>query len=350
MTPTPTPSTPPIGDEALLAAARGGDEQAFGRLVEPYRGELQAHCYRMLGALQDSEDALQDSLLRAWRGLPGFERRSSLRSWLYSVATNSCIDLMGRRPKRVLPFEHGPPGDPRDELAAPITEPVWLEPYPDELLDAGEPVVGPAGRYELRESVELAFGAALQHLPARQRAVLILRDALGFSAKEVAEALETTVGSVTSALQRARASIEDRLPAESQQANLRSIGDNKARALVEGYVAAWEAADVDGVVALLTEDVALEMPPIPTWYRGREDAAEFFGSELFSGDHRDIRLLPTRANGQLAFGAYNKEPGADHYTPMNLHVLQLRGDRIAEIYAFLTADMHARFGLPERLD
>ena len=184
-----TQSSAPAAQQTLLVAARGRDEQAFADLVAPYRSELQAHCYRMLGSLQDAEDALQDAMLRAWRGLSKFEGRSSLRSWLYRVATNSCIDLMGRRPKKMLPFEQGAPGVPSDGVADAITEPVWLEPYPDELLDAGNSIVGPAARYELRESVELAFGAALQHLPARQRAVLILRDALGFSAKEVALSL-----------------------------------------------------------------------------------------------------------------------------------------------------------------
>jgi len=333
----------------LLTAARGGDEDAFRELVAPYRGELHAHCYRMLGSVQDAEDALQDALLRAWRGLDGFEERSSLRSWLYRVTTNSAIDLLNRRPKRVLPFEHGPAWDPSDPMGEAITEPVWLEPYPDELLDTGQPIVGPAARYELRESVELAFGAALQHLPARQRAVLILRDALGFSAKEVAQALDTTVASVTSALQRARSSIQERLPDESQQATMRRLGDPAIRNLINAYVSAWEAGDVDGIVQLLTDDIRIEMPPIPTWYHGREAAARFLAEIAFTGDGRSVKLIPTWASGQIAFGSYRVEPGATDFTPYVLQVLRLRGDEISEIHGFLEED-HTAYGLPARLN
>jgi len=211
MTTDPVPGTSTAhttraaSEQDLLSAARGGDRGAFGRLVEPYRGELQAHSYRMLGSYADAEDALQEALLRAWRGLPRFEGRSSLRSWLYRIATNSCLRAIEQRPRRVLPIDYAPAADPHDGLADPVTEPIWLEPYPD--TDLGlEGAVGPDARYEEREGVELAFIAALQHLPARQRAVLILRDVLGFSARETAEALETTAVSVDSALQRAQTS------------------------------------------------------------------------------------------------------------------------------------------------
>src|SRR5690348_5769983 len=204
--------------DELLDAARGGDEDAYRALVEPLRAELHAHCYRMLGSVHDAEDALQDALLRAWRGLPRFEGRSSVRSWLYRIATNSCLDLIARRPKRVLPIDYGPPTDPHAGPGEPIVESVWIEPYPDERLGIEDGFAAPEARYEQRESVELAFVAALQLLPARQRAVLILREVLGFSAREVAESLDTTTASVNSALQRARATIEDKLPQESQQA------------------------------------------------------------------------------------------------------------------------------------
>src|SRR4051794_11483182 len=203
-------------EQGALQAARAGDESAFGRLVEHYRGELQAHCYRMLGSVQDAEDALQEAMLRAWRGLPRFEGRSSLRSWLYTIATNTCLNAIERRPKRVLPIDYGPATDPHTGPGEPLVESVWIEPYPDENLGLEDGLAGPDARYEQREAIELAFIAALQHLPANQRAVLILREVLGFSAREVAEALDTSVASVNSALQRARVAVEERVPEQSQ--------------------------------------------------------------------------------------------------------------------------------------
>ena len=250
------PTSPTAQERELLEAARGGDEDAFGRLVEPHRGELHAHCYRMLGSVHDAEDALQEALLRAWRGLPRFEGRSSLRSWLYRIATNTCLDAIAKRPKRVLPVDYGPPTDPHDGPGEPLVESVWVEPYPDETLGVEDGFAAPEARYEQREGVELAFIAALQHLPANQRAVLILREVLGFSAKEVAETLETTTASVNSALQRARKTVDERMPEQSQQATLRSLGDDGVREIVEGYVDAWERGDVDAVVAMLAEDAA----------------------------------------------------------------------------------------------
>src|SRR3954468_1553751 len=210
-----------MNDARLLEAARAGDEDAFARLVEPHRRALHAHCYRMLGSVADAEDALQDALLNAWRGLAKFEGRSSLRSWLFTIATNACLRAIERRPKRVLPIDYGPPADPHDAPREPLVESVWIEPFPDTYVETGSP--SPEGRYEQRESVELAFIAALQHLPARQRAVLILRDVLGFSARETAEALETTPVSVDSALQRAHKAVEARLPQRTQQQTLRSL-------------------------------------------------------------------------------------------------------------------------------
>ena len=219
------------------------DSDSFQELVAPFRAELHAHCYRMLGSVHDAEDALQDALLRAWRGLPQFQGRSSLRSWLYRIATNSCLRLIERRPKRVLPIDYGPPSDAHDDPAPPLVESIWVEPYPDAAVADG--LAAPEARYELRESVELAFVAALQHLPARQRAVLILRDVLGFSAAEVAETLETTPKAVYSTLQRAHKSVDEHLPAHSQQQTLRSLGDARVREIVETYVDAWERGDVD---------------------------------------------------------------------------------------------------------
>src|ERR671934_2674807 len=241
-------TTSPTIDRELLEAARGGDERAFARLVEPYRAELHAHCYRMLGSLHDAEDALQEVLLRAWRALGRFEGRSSLRSGLYTIATNASLTAIERRPKRVLPIDYGPPADPHgDGLGLPPTESVWVEPYPDEAMGLEDGYAAPEARYELRESVELAFVAALQHLPTNQRAALILREVLGFSAREAADALETSVASVNSALQRARKAVDEKLPEQSQQATLRSIGDERLRQVVEGYMDAMERGDVDAV-------------------------------------------------------------------------------------------------------
>src|ERR671936_198177 len=221
-------------ERQLLAAARAGDEDAFARLVAPYRVQLHAHCYRMLGSVPDAEDALQETLLHAWRGLPRFEARSSLRSWLYRIATNTCLRTIERRPKRVLPIDYAPAADPHDGLADPVNDPIWLEPYPDTAL-ALQAQAGPDARYDQREGVELAFIAALQHLPARQRAVLILRDVLGFSARETAAVLETTPVSIDSALQRAHKTVDERLPSQTQQETLRLLGDDELGRLVERY-------------------------------------------------------------------------------------------------------------------
>src|SRR5919206_198559 len=233
-------------DEArLLEAARGGDETAFERLVEPHRAQLHAHCYRMLGSVHDAEDALQEALLRAWRGLPRFEGRSSLKSWLYTIGTNTALNAIEKRPKRVLPIDYGPAADPHEGPGEPIVESVWVEPYPDDLLGLEDGYASPSARYEQRESVELAFIAALQHLPPNQRAALILREVLGFSAKEAASMLDTTTASVNSALQRARVTVDERLPEQSQQATLRALGDERLREIVDRYVDAWERCDVD---------------------------------------------------------------------------------------------------------
>ena len=298
-----------------------------------------------LGALHDAEDAL----LHAWRGLPGFAGRSSLRTWLYRITTNACLDLIARRPKRVLPMDYGPPSDPHPGPYAPIVESVWIEPYPDETVDLGDRYLGPGARYEQRESVELAFAAVLQHLPTQQRAVLILREVLGFSAREVADVLDSTVASVNSALQRARKAADERLPDESQQAILRSLGDERIHDLVETYMRAWEEADVDAIVALLTDDVTITMPPCPTWFQGRDAVAEFLSVFPFAGERRRVRLVPTWANGQPAFGSYRWEEGTGAYERVSLHVLTLRGPRIHEINTFVDPALFGRFGLPERL-
>jgi RNA polymerase sigma-70 factor (ECF subfamily) len=319
-------------DAELIELAREGDEAAYERLVASHRTELHAHCYRMLGSVHDAEDALQDAFLRAWKGLRGFQGRSSPRSWLYKIATNTCLDTIARRPKqRVLPFEYGPATEPLAGPGAPITESVWIEPYPDHLLDA---LASPEARYEQRESVELAFIAALQHLPARQRAVLILREVLGYSAAEVADLLETTVASVNSAMQRARAAVDARLPDPSQQETLSTLGDEEITALVDRYVAAWESNDVDSVVAMLTEDAAISMPPLASWFGPRDVFAEFLAAFPLSGTWT-WKVVRTTANGQPALGFYAWDEPAGAYLPFALNVLSFRGEKVKDVTAFV---------------
>jgi RNA polymerase sigma-70 factor (ECF subfamily) len=360
-------------EKQLLDSARDGDQGAYARLVESYRGELTAHCYRMLGSVHDAEDALQETLLRAWRGLARFEGRSSLRSWLYTIATNACLNQIARRPKRVLPIDYGPASDPHLGPGEPLVESIWMEPYPDEQLGLQDGLAGPEARYEQRESVELAFIAALQHLPANQRAVLILREVLGFSAREVGQALETTTASVNSALQRARKAVEERLPEQSQQATLRSLGDERLTAIVDDYVEAWQRGDVDAVVGMLTEDASFAMPPLQTWFGGREAITTFLAGWPMSGLWR-WRAARTKANGQEALAFYTWDEDAHTHLPFALNVLDIRAGKISAVTAFLirstqTPDREVlarlpeqpadpdrllaafeRFGLPDRLD
>ena len=332
-----------LRERQLLAAARAGNEDAFAQLIEGRRGELHAHCYRMLGSLHDAEDALQEALLRAWRGIGRFERRSSLRSWLYTIATNVCLDAIGRRPKRVLPIDYGPASDPHVAPGEPVVESVWLEPYPDEMLGLEDGFAGPAASYERREGVELAFIAALQHLPATQRAVLIMREVLGFSAKEVAATLGTTLASVNSALQRARAAVQARVPQQSQQATLRTLGDEKVRDVVTRYVDAWERCDVDAFAAMLSEDATFAMPPLASWYRGREAIASWAAGWPLSGAWR-WRTVRTRANGQLALGFYAWNADEASFRPFALNVLSLRGEEVSDVTAFIARSAEPRDG------
>ena len=327
--------------------ARQADEAAFDRAVEQHRAELHAHCYRMLGSLHDAEDALQDTLLRGWRGLPGFDSRSSLRTWLYQIATNVCLDAIGRQAKRVLPIDYGPPRAATADFGAPLVESVWLEPYPNDTLGLPDGHASPDARYEQREAVELAFVAALQHLPARQRAVLILREVLGFSAKEVAESLDASVASVNSALQRARKSLHDRLPERSQQQTLRALGDGRARELVDAYVEAWMKRDVDAIRTLLTEDAVMSMPPWAIWWRGRETIISV--AEAASDACPPSRGLPTHANGQPAVAYYSLDAQTGRYTAAAIDVLTLDGTRITEIIGFVTPGIFDVFGLPAEL-
>jgi RNA polymerase sigma-70 factor, ECF subfamily len=365
------PSTTPQEQE-LLAAARAGREDAFRQLVERHQGELHAHCYRMLGSVHDAEDAIQEALLRAWRGLPRFEGRSSLRSWLYKIATNTCLDVVARRPKRVLPVDFAA-SDPHEGPGEPAVESIWIEPYPDERLGLADGYAAPEARYDQKEGVELAFVAALQHLPANQRAVLILREVLGYSAKEVAETLDTTVASVNSALQRARATVEERLPEQSQQETLRTLGDDGLRDVVGRYVDAWDRGDVDAVVEMLTEDASFSMPPLRTWFGGREAIRIFLRGWPLSGLWQWRHTL-VQANGQPALAFYAWDPDQRTHLPFALNVLTLRDNRISDVTAFIAraaddpdreviarlpeqpydpmrmAAAFERFGLPERID
>ncbi|HEV7528475.1 MAG TPA: sigma-70 family RNA polymerase sigma factor [Solirubrobacteraceae bacterium] len=330
-------ATAAMTEQQLLEAARDGDEQAFAALVDSHRSALFAHCYRMLGSPDDAEDALQDAMLRAWRGLKRFRGGSSLRSWLYAVATNASLRAIERRAPRMLPIDYGPPSDPHGALGEPLTESLWVDPLPDASL-------GPDATYEQRESVELAFIAALQLLPARQRAVLILRDVLGFSGAEVAAALQTTPASVYSALQRAHRTIDERVPARSQQATLLSLDDAELRAIVDGYVAAWERGDVDALARLLSEEATFSMPPLATWFRGRAAILEFLLRRPLDGRLR-WPSVAVRANGQLAFGHYRVDPHSGGVSPHSITVVTLQGAQIDAITAFLKPQLFERFAL-----
>jgi RNA polymerase sigma-70 factor (ECF subfamily) len=336
-------SGPADGEDGLLASAKRGDGEAFRRLVEAHRSELLAHCYRMLGSFHDAEDALQETLLRAWRALPRFGGPGQLRPWLYKIATNVCLSAIKRRPKRVLPLEFGPPRRPNEAPGEPVDGPVWVEPYPDRELGPAAGHVEPESVYEQREGVELAFIAAVQHLPATQRAVLLLRDVLGFSARETAESLDTTQASVNSALQRARRSVRRRLPARSQQATLRELGDATVRDIVERYIDAWTRGDVDALAAMLAEDATFAMPPYPAWWRGRHIIAAFAAEPVH-------RYLPARANGQPANASYRWNPDRSRYEAEALEVLTLEGSLVKEMTAFMMPHLFSRFDLPAEID
>jgi RNA polymerase sigma-70 factor (ECF subfamily) len=300
-------------------------EDAYTRIVEPYRAELRAHCYRMLGSVHDAEDALQETLLRAWQGLHRFEGRGSVRGWLYRIATNVCLDMIKRRSRE---------------------EARHIEPYPPDLLEIEDDAPPPNALYEQRESVELAFVAALQQLPAKQRGALLLRDVLGFSAKETAEILGTTVASANGALRRARAAADERLPERSQQAALRRLGDAGVREVVDRYMDALDHGDLDAILAMLTQDAVWTMPPMPGRFEGLDAIAGF----LVDGPLRyRWRHLPATASGQPAVGCYIWDPEKRAYVAAVLDVLTLRGDRIEAVTAFVDSEIFPSFGLPAEL-
>jgi RNA polymerase sigma-70 factor (ECF subfamily) len=328
-----------------LARARAGDDEAFRVLTDPYRRELGVHCYRILGSLQDAEDAVQETLLSAWRGLDGFEERSSLRTWLYRIATNRCLNALrdsGRRPRPVI---GGGPTDPPEPTRR--SEPIWLQPYPDELLDGlPDRAAGPDARYETKEAVGLAFVSGMQRMPPQQRAVLVLRDVLGYRAAEVAEMLETSAASVNSALQRARAA----LAAAPERPAGGTVPDSPGqRRLLDRFAEAFEVGDVDTVLELLSEDAWIRMPPEPLEYNGRPAIGEFLRTRPLWREGERLRMVPSRANGQPAFAYYLPDSHADVFRIGGLFVLGLEGDEIAAITRFAEGGWLPWFGLPRTL-
>ena len=326
--------------EQTLTRARAGDEDAFRELTDPYRRELQLHAYRIVGSVQDAEDLVQETLLAAWRGLEQFEGRASLRAWLYRIATNRSLDALRANRRR-------PEEQPMTQMPDPTrwSEPVWLQPYPDVLLDGiADDAPGPDARYEAKEAVALAFIVGLQHLPPQQRAVLVLRDILGYRAAEVAEMLETTEASVNNLLRRARAAFETRLPAAGRERA--PLPDSPVeREIVGRFAEAVQSGDVDGMVALLTDDAWLTMPPLPHAYQGHDAIGAF----LRGGEQRrgaPLRIVPTRANGQPAFGCYFPAPDTDVARAYALFVLTLEGNRISAITWFADSGVLPQFGLP----
>jgi len=333
--------------EKILDRARAGDGQAFRELTEPYRRELQVHCYRILGSIQDAEDLLQETLLAAWRGLDGFEGRSSPRTWLYRIATNRCLNALrdsGRQARMREPYR----------LEVPLPEPTrrsdpsWLEPFPDALLDElPDTAPGPDARYETKESISLAFLVALQHLPPRQRAVLVLRDVLGFRAAEVAGMLDTSVDSVTSALKRARATLRAGVPEGGRDGTALPYAADE-RKILEDFSRAFERADVDAILGLLTDDAWLTMPPLPFEYQGPAAIGHFLTTIALRGGRR-FRLVPTRSNGQPAYGCYLLDPRTPIAHAHGLLVLTLSGDRVSAMTRFVDNGLLPHFGLPRTL-
>ncbi len=332
----------------MFHAARPVSRGEFDGLATQYRRELQVHCYRMLGSLQDAEDLVQETLVRAWQKLDTYEGRASFRAWLYKIATNACLDALNRRPRRTLPQARQPASDPSQPLAPPIQEPIWLEPIPDELIAGIES--SPEARHDARESITLAFLAALQVLPPRQRAVLILRDVLDMHADEVAKLLDLTVSAVNSLLHRARTTLAKHYAARGLESIHAEPEDEKMRELLDRYIRAWEDADVDALVALLKEDATLEMPPIPGWFQGKHAIATFFSTIILAGDGRGrYRMLPTRANGEPAFAWYQRDEASGAMKAFAIQVVKYEGDLIADTTTFADPALFKYFGLPPEL-
>ncbi len=331
-----------LDETTYLNAARAGDKEAFEQLIDPYRRQLLVHCYRILGSFEDAEDMLQETLLRVWKRIDSFEGRSSLRAWLYKIATNAALDALDKRRVRGLPKELYARGDPTQPLPAPAQEVNWIEPISDEWVE-GQPYMYPEARYELRESITLAFVAALQKLPGRQRAVLLLCDVMGWSSNEAAEILDMTTAAVNSALQRARETLKQ--PAERKTRPSRL--NEQLSTLLARYVAAWETADSAALIAVLREDVALTMPPLPVWFSGRADVKKFLDGYLFkSMDPFKVRLEAVQANGSPAFATYQMDQNGI-YRAAAIQILTVENGLITEINDYLTFDgkLFSRFNL-----
>jgi RNA polymerase sigma-70 factor, ECF subfamily len=326
-----------------VRAATAGDEAAFTQLVERYRGELQLHAYRMLGSLEDAQDALQEAFLRAWNGRATYRWQSTFRAWLYRITTNACLRILERRPRRLVPYDAGPAAEPGARPQPPADLP-WLQPYPDLLLDEGPQ---PEDAVVARETIELAFLAVIQHLPPRQRAVLIMRDALDWSANETAAVLEMSVAAVNSALQRARATLKEQLPTVRLEWPTAADAEQAERSLLRTYMEAWERHDASRLVALLREDVRLAMPPHPTWYEGRAAIAAFLDGVAFAPGSEPHRFVPTRANRQPAFGVYRGE-GAEA-RPFAIHLVVIEAGLVTDMHFFKYPGLFPAFGLPNTL-
>lgn len=341
------PVRPDPAEAQWLSQACAGDTPAFDRLVAAYRRPLHSHCYRMLGSPQDADDALQETLLAAWRGLSTFEGRSALGTWLYQISTNVCLRLIAQRPRRVESPDHGPAFRTTADLGQMVAGPVWLEPLADdEALGHDGAHEDPQDALARRQSVALAFVAALQHLPGLQRAALLLRDVLGYSAAEVADLLDTTVAAVNSALQRAQKTVQARLPAVSQPDELQSLGEDGLDKLLSAFVTAWEARDIEELARLFTEDARFTMPPLPAWFDGRAAVEKFIAERVFA---TPWRLLPLRANAQPGFACYLRAEGDDRFRLGAITLLSLRAGRIAGLHSFLDPAVHRRFGLAEEI-
>jgi RNA polymerase sigma-70 factor (ECF subfamily) len=339
------------GEEAaVLEAIRSGDAATFAALAEGYRRQLQVHCYRMLGSFDDAEDLVQETLLRAWRGRAGFEGRSRFRTWLYRIATNACLNTLERAPRRVLPSDLTPAASGPTADMGWSPEVAWLQPYPDRLLEPTAPSESePDALLVSRETIELAYLAAIQHLPARQRAILILRDALGWSAQETATSLETSVASVNSALQRARSTMRTQLPTTGRlEWTPSSVPTADERAVLQRYLDCHEQADADALAALLLEDARLTMPPIPTWFLGREAIVGLI-SGSFVPEFGHLRSVATAANRQPAVAWYLQRPGESEHRALTIDVLRVENGRIAELTAFVFPHLFPAFGLPPTL-
>lgn len=330
--------------------------QAFGELIEPYRRELQIHCYRILGSLHEAEDMVQETFIKAWKNIGTYEGRASFRSWLYKIATNTCLDFLdSKRSRRLLPFQISAASDPRSSILPPAPELTWLEPFPDEWL-ADTAAINPEARYSQSESISLSFLTALQVLPARQRAVLILRDVLDFSAAETAEVLELTVSSVNSALNRARKTLSERYQGKIPETSRVSFADEKSKQLLNHYIRAWQAADVNGLVSLLKQDAILAMPPSPSWYQGKRAIGKFVAATvlgnngMFPGKAKNRwRFIPTRANASLALAMYQRAD-QNKYHAFGLQVLIFQRDKVSHIINFIDPSLPVRFGLPATLE